>query len=73
MAGQKTGVTLASIPGVAPYKGTVFKPRSPEDVLNMLNMLCKGGGGVTGIKKTLTVIKESSLYLLHIQVNGETY
>lgn len=50
MAGQKTGVTLASIPGVAPYKGTVFKPRSPEDVLNMLNMLCKGGGGFTGIK-----------------------
>lgn len=44
MAGQKTGVTLASTPGVAPYKGTVFKPRSPEDVLNMLNMLCKGGG-----------------------------
>lgn len=69
MAGQKTGVTLASIPGVAPYKGTVFKPRSPEDVLNMLNMLCKGGGGFTGIKN----IKESSLYLLHIQVNGETY
>lgn len=45
MAGQKTGVTLASTPGVAPYKGTVFKPRSLEDVLNMLNMLCKGGGG----------------------------
>lgn len=55
------GVILVFILGVVLYKGIVFKFWSLEDVLNMLNMLCKGGGFI-GIKN----IKELFLYLLYI-------